>query len=172
MAKKRVPQLEPHQWRPGQSGNPAGRPKGEAGFLYRRVWNQEIPAHILRVLNSGKRGLNLPPGTKFGECVVLKNYLMAMAGNVDAQKIILNRVDGSVEKHHNLNVEGQIDIGVSPSAIKSKLEAFFSGRNSQDNSKVKSADEVRQLEAEHRGPQMPAIDIPVPAEKAEGDDQG
>jgi hypothetical protein len=74
-----------HRWKPGQSGNPKGRPKGAS------------------VVEPLLRKLSLDPN-EYGEGLsarelAAKLYEKALEGDMKALSIVLDRVDGPVQQH-------------------------------------------------------------------------
>lgn len=80
-------------WVKGQSGNPKGRPKGTKllGPVLRRVLEEA--------------------GAKTGqpnyELVARKLVTLAIAGELDAIKVVLDRVDGRVTEHLDHTSDGE-----------------------------------------------------------------
>jgi hypothetical protein len=78
----------------GQSGNPTGRPKGSL-------------TDILRIILSE---VGDTPGITKGQQIMTKLAMMANSGNIDAIKMVLERVDGKVPDLHT--VDGRIQINL------------------------------------------------------------
>jgi len=81
---------EDTQWKPGQSGNPSGRPKGSVSIvaLYHRLLRED-PSRAERIVN---RVLDMAEG---GDMLALQ-----------AVKEITSRIDGAVPKQ--VNVTGDL----------------------------------------------------------------
>jgi hypothetical protein len=94
-----VANIVPHQFRPGQSGNPGGRPKKQpiTDYLIDQL-DQPIPEAMKA---------KLPPifvevyGTEatFGQVLAFKLVAQGLKGDMQAAKEILDRVEGKVTKH-------------------------------------------------------------------------
>ena len=89
---KKRPQL----WRKGQSGNPAGKPKGTLHFktLFLRAI-EEIGAQT----SSGEK-------IKWDAVIVRKLLKMASDGNIRAIEVILDRVDGKPAQSLDVTTQG------------------------------------------------------------------
>jgi hypothetical protein len=93
-----VANIVPHQFKPGQSGNPGGRPKKQpiTDYLIDQL-DQPIP-EVMKV--------KLPPifvevyGTEatFGQVLAFKLVAQGLKGDMQAAKEILDRVEGKVTK--------------------------------------------------------------------------
>lgn len=76
--------LTPHQWQPGQSGNPAGRPKGRS-----------LTAILAAVLDATELdGEPIPGGRTVGEALVEAAVKKALAGDVAMFRELVRRRDG------------------------------------------------------------------------------
>lgn len=90
--------IVPHQFKPGQSGNPGGRPKKQpiTDYLIDQL-DQPIPEAMKA---------KLPPifvdvyGTEatFGQVLAFKLITQGLRGDMQAAKEILDRVEGKVTK--------------------------------------------------------------------------
>jgi hypothetical protein len=77
----RVKRLEPYQWKPGQSGNPHGRPKTiTLSEAYRTALAQPVPRD--------------PRGRCFAEKIADSLVLKASRGDCRAAEEICNRLEG------------------------------------------------------------------------------
>lgn len=86
----RAAHLTEHQFQPGESGNPGGRPKGKS-----------ISAEFRKLMD---RGLN---GKDLAEAMAKRAYEMALKGNFQFFNMIMERTEGKVPdqmqgdfKHH------------------------------------------------------------------------
>lgn len=86
---KDYPGLRP--WQPGQSGNPRGRPKG--------ILTDSIRFELDRFADETYTNR---------EAITMKLVAMARGGDIEAIKIVLDRIDGKVIDRHV--VEGRIRI--------------------------------------------------------------
>jgi len=87
---KRGAHLKPYHWKPGQSGNLSGRPKGS-----------EVLSDCLRKVARQRKG-----GKSHMELVAKALFLKAEAGNVEAAKLILERLEGKAPD--SLQITGQL----------------------------------------------------------------
>lgn len=78
---KKVEHLKPHQWKPGQSGNPSGRPKGAVS----------LTAKLRQALE-----VEIKPGLTTADLLVKVAIKAASKGDYKFWKEILDRIDGKV----------------------------------------------------------------------------
>lgn len=109
--------IEPHKWKPGQSGNPGGRPKGSLNSkTYLKKW-----------LEMGIETKN--PVTKLKEempvieAATVALIGQALAGNVGAYKEIMDRFEGRVNQRVEMTGAegGPIQVEDVPKVDYSKL---------------------------------------------------
>jgi hypothetical protein len=93
-----------HRWKKGQSGNPSGKRKGTVS----------LAATISR---------NLTPKT--ANAIVKKLFTMAKAGDIQAIKLVLERIDGKPVERHELSgpAGGPVDFTINLTG-KELQEAF------------------------------------------------
>lgn len=91
-------------WKPGQSGNPKGRPPtGRAiSDRLRAILNDEVPPPLLKKL-SKEFGFELDPGTTFAEAIDLRVAIQSLYGEHTARDFVANRSEGTVANTLNLN---------------------------------------------------------------------
>lgn len=91
--KKQLPkEMEQYKWKPGESPNPGGRPKGKS-----------ITASLRRLIEEGSNA----------DDMALVLYNLAQAGGrsqVEALKELLNRTDGKVLDTHR--IEGDVPVTI------------------------------------------------------------
>ena len=75
-----------HMWRPGQSGNPGGRPRG----------SPKVSNGILRILKLGANEEFIPENK--ADQLALSLYDSAMKGDTWASKEILLRTEGAIKQ--------------------------------------------------------------------------
>ncbi len=97
---------KPHQWKPGQSGNPKGRPPKSLTLTPKLLERLDDPCP------------SDPKGRTWGEVVIEATLVHAAKGNAGALRELWNRIDGvpaqSIELDgklgiENLNLEGAKD---------------------------------------------------------------
>ena len=77
------------QWKPGQSGNPGGRPKGKVSLT--RLLEQ-----ALEETRCGDR--DNPGGRTSAQCIVEAMIIHAVKGNPAYMKEIFDRIEGKVKE--------------------------------------------------------------------------
>ena len=95
----------PHAWKPGQSGNPSGRPKDQFSFM--------------GILRSALAEEN-KAGQSVGQRLVAKYIQLGLAGNPQALEAIMARIDGKPAQSLTLKGESTAPLHVRHSA---RLEA-------------------------------------------------
>lgn len=87
-------------WKPGESGNPGGRPKKNPVTDYLRdQLEAEIPVSMLDAMKAPAREVFTELYGKnptFGQMIAFKTIQMAAKGDVFALKEMLDRVEGKV----------------------------------------------------------------------------
>lgn len=98
-----VDQPKPWLWKPGQSGNPRGRPrKGNAVAELLRDALEKIPeAERITAQKAGRKARIL------AEIIRERLEIEIMKGNLKAIELYMNRVEG--KPRATLTVEGQVD---------------------------------------------------------------
>ena len=102
---RKVENLIPHQFKPGESGNPAGRPKRlpVTDFITEQL-EKPIPATMraqLPALFTEVYGEN----ATFGQMLAYKVIAQAAKGDIQAMNTVLDRVEGKVRQ--NVGVSGE-----------------------------------------------------------------
>jgi hypothetical protein len=88
--KNSKPWLIPHRWKPGQTGNQAGRPKKKPlTDAYARILKRQVPAEVVR-----KLGLRGHP--TYAEMIAMALAKEAIKGKVQAASEMADRVEGRV----------------------------------------------------------------------------
>lgn len=92
--------IEPHRFQPGESGNPAGRPKGSRNLstLLREMLEEEIPVD----LGNGQKA-----NKKFKEVIIRKLLKNAADGRDKAIATIFDRVDGKAQQFIDVSSGGE-----------------------------------------------------------------
>ena len=96
---------QPHRWKPGQSGNPSGRPKDQFSFM--------------GILRSALAEENRS-GKSVGERIIARYIKLALAGNGQALEALVARIDGKPAQSLTLRGESDAPLHVRHSA---RLEA-------------------------------------------------
>lgn len=117
---KHVPeQLKPTLWKPGESGNPAGRPKG----------SKNLTTIVMEALRAKKLTVTLPDGSKavltgeqaFAEAV-LENAIKKK--DRESLRMIWEMNDGKPTQQHKLEVNGPKGYEVDPAREAMILDQF------------------------------------------------
>ena len=105
--KKKAPQradhLEPHRWKPGESGNKTGRPRGVISLV------EELKKYLRR---------NPEDVASIIEALVKQGKI----GNMTATKEMLERIDGKVVEKHELAGELPIFLQFVPASQVLEIE--------------------------------------------------
>lgn len=88
-----------HLWKPGQSGNPAGKPKGARHF------STLIKEAITKVAED--------TGTSDDKEIVKALVMKAKQGDLKAVDMVLDRVDGKAEQTINLDADVTLNDGLT-----------------------------------------------------------
>ncbi len=97
-----------HLWKPGQSGNPKGKPKGSRHF------STLIREAITKVATD--------TGTSDDVLIVQALVAKAKDGDLKAVDMVLDRVDGKAEQTINLDADVTVNDGLSDEEKKALLE--------------------------------------------------
>jgi hypothetical protein len=89
---------EPHRFKPGQSGNPAGRPKGRS-----------LTAVVREMLDEALDDKDPRPAI---ERIVKTLLKLAESGDLDAAKLLFDRTDGPVKAKEDgsASIGGQVHV--------------------------------------------------------------
>lgn len=98
-----------HQFKPGESGNPGGRPKKRpvTEYLLEQL-ESAIPQSMLDAMKDGPRAVFLEiygPNPTFGQMIAFKLVQMCAKGDVFAMRELMDRVEGKVTQ--KMNVAGE-----------------------------------------------------------------
>ncbi len=93
---KTTPRKKPpgRPWKPGESGNPAGRPP-----------NPESITNLMREVGN----MIGPDGRTRKEALVEKLWKLAEGGNMRAAEYLIDRQEGKPRERHDINASGMID---------------------------------------------------------------
>jgi len=79
---------KPYRWKPGESGNPGGRPKRRPiTDLYEEQLHQRLPEAV-------RLKLGLKEGATYGHAVAFRQVQKAILGETQAAREITDRVEG------------------------------------------------------------------------------
>lgn len=92
--------LKPYQWKPGQSGNPRGKPKGKVDLLAR------IRRELLRALPEGALG-GLPDGSVYADALARRIVIEACKGDFRFAKELIDREEGTLQKPKDTGDEAE-----------------------------------------------------------------
>ena len=87
------PELAPHCFQPGQSGNPSGRPKGAVSLV-----------HLLRA-----KLAEVPEGQRktYAQGIVDSTIKDALAGDSAARKLVWSYIEGDPKQHIDVTTNGE-----------------------------------------------------------------
>ena len=112
-------------WKPGESGNPSGRPKKKPiTTAYEVVITNPLPDH-LRKVKLGKHELELPAGATFADLIAIGQCAAAVKGNTAAAQEIADRLEGKVAVE--LDVIQGVSLGERIRAARERLQQRRSG---------------------------------------------
>lgn len=98
VSEKTLANLKP--WKPGQSGNPSGRPKRDPiTQAYKDLCNLPLPEKI-------RKTLNLEKGATFYQAIAVSQIFAAVKGSVKHAKEIADRVEGKAIQKIEIAGEG------------------------------------------------------------------
>lgn len=96
-------------WKPGESGNPKGKPKrGPISSAFSRMLEQPVPKTMLEA-SKLKGNKALPKKPTFADLMAFAMFNQVLKGNVAAVKEILNRTEGRTPAHMNLTTTDRLD---------------------------------------------------------------
>ena len=85
-------------WKPGESGNPSGRPRNKPiTAAYQDRLNEKLP-DALRKVNVGSVTVELPEGATYLDWIAFGQCIEAGRGNAAAAREIADRIEGKVPK--------------------------------------------------------------------------
>src|SRR5215469_4396179 len=96
-------------WKPGQSGNPSGRPRMQPiSDRYAHIAEEKLPENI-------RKKLKLGPGATYGDAVALRTFQAALEGDIAATREVREAIEGkaAIRVTEEVRESPQVD----PSAI-------------------------------------------------------
>jgi len=99
----RADHLKPHQWEPGTSGNPGGRPSGSSWTAtLRKLGKREVPNTPWAQKAIKSVGLD-PEEATVEEVLLALCYYHAARGNVGYLRELFDRMEGPVPKKQEIS---------------------------------------------------------------------
>jgi hypothetical protein len=96
--------LKATQFKPGQSGNPSGRPKKKpVSERYAESIEMPLPENI-------RKQLGLKPGATWGDAVAMGTIRSAVKGNQAAAKELREGIEGKAREQIELSVDVNKDV--------------------------------------------------------------
>ena len=75
-------------WKPGQSGNPSGRPRMQPiSDRYAHIAEEKLPENI-------RKKLKLGPGATYGDAIALRTFQAALEGDIAATREVREAIEG------------------------------------------------------------------------------
>ena len=75
-------------WKPGQSGNPSGRPRMQPiSDRYAHLAEEKLPENI-------RKKLKLGPGATYGDAIALRTFQAAFEGDIAATREVREAIEG------------------------------------------------------------------------------
>jgi hypothetical protein len=119
--------VKPYEFKPGQSGNPNGRPKGarSARDIYKRVGDMAVPDIVIAKLK--EEGIDVE-GKTMDEFIAYVTAARSALGNIAALRVYNERRFGN----EDVNINKKLDISGTSSVIKT-IEAITDGDSASDS---------------------------------------
>ena len=108
------PAMEARKWKPGQSGNPASRPRKIISEAYLRRMASPLPEDVCKAAKLRK-------GSTWADLAALSMAKAAVKGRVDAAREIADRLEGKATQP--VEVTGEEDGSVSVLAVWAERQA-------------------------------------------------
>jgi hypothetical protein len=123
--KGRIQNLRP-PWKPGESGNPDGRPKNRPiSNLYAEFAERPVPEKL-------RRALGLAKGATFAEAQTVSLFTAASNGNVQAAREIREGIEGKANERSKLGGKEEIVVRIVEERRGKKPEASQDTRAEAD----------------------------------------
>ena len=94
--------MEANKWKPGQSGNPAGRPRNIIAEAYQRRMSLPLPDDVCKAAHLRK-------GSTWADLAALAMAKAAVKGRVDAVREITGRLEGKPTQAVDLNANVSVN---------------------------------------------------------------
>lgn len=124
MKQPKTEQIEAYKWKPGQSGNPEGRPKKQPITDYLKGQLEElIPLTMLDAMKEGARTVFTEiygDRPTFGQMIAFKLVQTSAKGDMMAMRELLDRVEGKVAQKTQLTGadDGPIQAAITVEFVK------------------------------------------------------
>src|SRR5437773_9185132 len=111
-------------WKPGQSGNPGGRPKKRPiTDCYGALLNQSLPDELVRLLRVKK-------GTTYGEAIALGQAVSAIKGKAESAREIREALEGKTAQRVEVTGEQGGAIKLDQEKTVRRIQEFYGLRDS------------------------------------------
>ena len=115
LSPKVIETLKKNQWKPGQSGNPSGKKGPHLIPLLEKMLDRELEMKDPISGDKTKKSV--------GEWLMLKLLANAMKGKEKSLSIILDRIEGAVQKNIKLDADQGTQISIIKDKIRKNLES-------------------------------------------------
>lgn len=117
MKQRRTDHLQTYQFRPGESGNPGGRPKKHlVTTAVREQMDRPIPIAMLNAMQEAPRSVFLEvygPEPTFAQMIAFKLVQSSARGEMCALKVLLDRTEGKVNQRTELSSERENPLAIT-----------------------------------------------------------
>jgi hypothetical protein len=97
-------------WKPGQSGNPSGRPRVQPiSDRYAHIAEEKLPENI-------RKKLKLGPGATYGDAIALRTFQAALEGHIAATREVREAIEGkaAIRVTEEVRESPQFDLSAIP----------------------------------------------------------
>ena len=97
-------------WKPGQSGNPSGRPRMQPiSDRYAHIAEEKLPENI-------RKKLKLGPGATYGDAIALRTFQAALEGDIAATREVREAIEGkaAIRVTEEVRESPQFDLSAIP----------------------------------------------------------
>jgi hypothetical protein len=121
----------PTAWKPGESGNPSGRPKNQ--FSFAKQFRNQFNKKASEIFTTKERALELgidPGSITVGELFAASIISDSMKGRDSIAKEIINRIDGKVP---DVVLDATTDEGLSKLTEEQLMQIINSGKKETED---------------------------------------
>lgn len=133
---------KPYRWKPGQSGNPSGKPKGHRTVAMQFRKQFDLPANILIPVKERAIEIGINPDTAtVGDIFALSVIMDAISGKESMVREVINRMDGKVPDiiRSEIIEEAKATLdNLTDEQLKAMLRKELKKENGNDNKKANS----------------------------------